>query len=260
MIYVVRREVISVLPDNLRHLPHIPASKETEVVSSSGAQGIVQYFEFDEGGGSIFGTSVYASEHGTVVVASRIWDYYSRLGAEKSWLGFPLEQEQRLPSGARRGTILAPQPGWCQRFEGGAIYWRRESDAVSVPAKVMEIFESRSALGFPLSEEEPVGKDGSGRIQYFEKGVVTRRGGKREIWLRPVPMPEPKPIPEPPVVKADANGAAASNDEAGNGSSLLKRFGKKEEPQDVPVAPQTKVVRQQPVRQTRSKRGNTGKW
>jgi hypothetical protein len=46
----------------------------------------------------------------------------------------------------------------------------------------------------------------------------------------------------------------------GNGSGLLRRFGKKEEPQDdVPVAPQTKVVRQQPVRQTRSKRGNTGK-
>ena len=58
---------------------------------------------------------------------------------------------------------------------------------------------------------------------------------------------------------ATANGAAA-NGSAANGSGLLRRFGKKEEPQDdVPVAPQTKVVRQQPVRQTRSKRGNTGK-
>jgi YidC/Oxa1 family membrane protein insertase len=57
---------------------------------------------------------------------------------------------------------------------------------------------------------------------------------------------------------ANANGAAA-NGAAANGSGLLKRFGKKEEPQDVPVAPSSKVVRQQPVRQTRSKRGNTGK-
>jgi YidC/Oxa1 family membrane protein insertase len=56
---------------------------------------------------------------------------------------------------------------------------------------------------------------------------------------------------------ASANGAATNG--TGNGSGLLRRFGKKEEPQDVPVAPQTKVVRQQPVRQTRSKRGNTGK-
>jgi YidC/Oxa1 family membrane protein insertase len=61
-----------------------------------------------------------------------------------------------------------------------------------------------------------------------------------------------------PAAKANANGAAA-NGAAANGSGLLKRFGKKEEPQDVPVAPPSKVVRQQPVRQTRSKRGNTGK-
>jgi YidC/Oxa1 family membrane protein insertase len=61
-----------------------------------------------------------------------------------------------------------------------------------------------------------------------------------------------------PAAKANANGAAA-NGAAANGSGLLKRFGKKEEPQDVPDAPPSKVVRQQPVRQTRSKRGNTGK-
>jgi YidC/Oxa1 family membrane protein insertase len=51
-------------------------------------------------------------------------------------------------------------------------------------------------------------------------------------------------------VPANANGA---------GRGLL-RFGKgKQEPEPVPAAPQTKVVRQQPVRQSRSKRGNTGK-
>ena len=61
-----------------------------------------------------------------------------------------------------------------------------------------------------------------------------------------------------PASKANANGSSAANG-AASGSGLLRRFGKKEEPQDVPVAPQAKVVRQQPVRQTRSKRGNTGK-
>ena len=45
----------------------------------------------------------------------------------------------------------------------------------------------------------------------------------------------------------------------GAGRSLL-RFGRgKQEPEPVPVTPQTKIVRQQPVRQSRSKRGNTGK-
>jgi YidC/Oxa1 family membrane protein insertase len=61
-----------------------------------------------------------------------------------------------------------------------------------------------------------------------------------------------------------ANGASG-NGTGGNttssGPSVLRRFSRsKEEPQDdVPAAPQTKVVRQQPVRQARSKRGNTGK-
>jgi YidC/Oxa1 family membrane protein insertase len=55
-----------------------------------------------------------------------------------------------------------------------------------------------------------------------------------------------------PAAKAAANGSA-------NGSGVLKRFGKKEEPAEVPVVPQARVVRQQPSRQSRSKRGNTGK-
>ena len=61
-----------------------------------------------------------------------------------------------------------------------------------------------------------------------------------------------------PSAKASANGAGAGG--GANGSSVLRRFGRsKEEPQDVPDAPQAKVVRQQPVRQARSKRGNSGK-
>jgi YidC/Oxa1 family membrane protein insertase len=56
---------------------------------------------------------------------------------------------------------------------------------------------------------------------------------------------------------ATANGTAANDTAAGSG--LLKRFGRAKEEPEVPVVPQTKVVRQQPVRQARSKRGNTGK-
>jgi YidC/Oxa1 family membrane protein insertase len=61
-----------------------------------------------------------------------------------------------------------------------------------------------------------------------------------------------------PRAKASANGSTAGS--AANGSSVLRRFGRsKEEPQDdVPVTPQTKIVRNQPVRQARSKRGSSG--
>ena len=66
--------------------------------------------------------------------------------------------------------------------------------------------------------------------------------------------------PVTPAV-AKANGSAAVTNGTSSGPSMLRRFSrnKEEEPQDVPAAPPTKVVRQQPVRQARSKRGNTGK-
>jgi YidC/Oxa1 family membrane protein insertase len=67
----------------------------------------------------------------------------------------------------------------------------------------------------------------------------------------PPAKPGTKAADPRPGAKPAANGSS-------NGSGVLKRFGKKEEPQDVPEAPQTKTVRQQPSRQTRSKR-NTGK-
>ena len=61
-----------------------------------------------------------------------------------------------------------------------------------------------------------------------------------------------------PQAKANGNGAVSNG--SANGSSVLRRFGKAktEQPED-PEVLQTKIVRQQPVRQTRSKRGNTGK-
>jgi YidC/Oxa1 family membrane protein insertase len=65
------------------------------------------------------------------------------------------------------------------------------------------------------------------------------------------------------AVKPASNGAAnsgmVSSSEAGSGRGLLGFGKKKPEPQDdVPVVPETKVVRQQPVRQARAKRSGSG--
>jgi len=66
------------------------------------------------------------------------------------------------------------------------------------------------------------------------------------------------------AVKPASNGAVnsgiVSSSEAGSGGRGLLGFGKKkQEPQDdVPVVPETKVVRQQPVRQARAKRSGSG--
>jgi hypothetical protein len=64
--------------------------------------------------------------------------------------------------------------------------------------------------------------------------------------------------------KRAVNNGTVSSSEAGSGGRGLLGFGKKKpEPEEVPVVPETKVVRQQPVRQARSKRsgnaGNAGK-
>jgi YidC/Oxa1 family membrane protein insertase len=62
-----------------------------------------------------------------------------------------------------------------------------------------------------------------------------------------------------PAANAAANGGAASTENANGAGRGLLKFGKaKPEPEPV-AAPETKIVRQQPVRQSRSKRGNTGK-
>jgi YidC/Oxa1 family membrane protein insertase len=99
------------------------------------------------------------------------------------------------------------------------------------------------------------------------------RGGASGAAARAGAKPAGKPAPaagkggasaaaaqKAPGSRASANGAAAAANGSANGSGVLRRFGRgKQEPEEVDVAPQTKVVRQQPVRQTRSKRGNTGK-
>jgi hypothetical protein len=56
------------------------------------------------------------------------------------------------------------------------------------------------------------------------------------------------------------NRGMVSSSETGSGGRGLLGFGKKKpEPEEAPVVPETKVVRQQPVRQARAKRsGSSG--
>jgi hypothetical protein len=61
--------------------------------------------------------------------------------------------------------------------------------------------------------------------------------------------------PAKSTANAAANSGMVSSSKPGNGGRGLLGFGKgKQEPEPAPAAPETKVVRQQPVRQARSKR------
>jgi uncharacterized protein with LGFP repeats len=118
-----------------------------------------------------------------VIVAPEVWDYYSKMGAEKSWLGFPTGLEIKLASGWPR-----------QRFEGGTTYWKSGSDPIAVRKALDEyIFQDRELLkrlGYPVSEEQAVGSGESDSIQFFQRGVVTCRGDKYEVWVRPESKPQ----------------------------------------------------------------------
>jgi hypothetical protein len=176
--YAVRREMSDVLPN----LEWRAISNELSRISSTGVPGALQGFSlaFDDG---ICATSVYSYDDAIIVVAPDAWDYYNKLGAEKSWLGFPVGGI--TPSTTRLDGYLF------QEFEEGAILWRPETSPVAVRREVMAIASVYGFLDFPLTEEQLVGADGADRIQFFEHGVVTYRDGRYEAWIRPDTKPEP---------------------------------------------------------------------
>jgi YidC/Oxa1 family membrane protein insertase len=136
-------------------------------------------------------------------------------------------------------------------------------------------------------------KAGSSAAAKAGSGAAAKAGsGTGEAKTSAAKTPAAKPATAKAPVKADASGPATaaapsakakangngavsngasngtgngasngSSNGALNGSTVRRLLGRsKQEPQEVPAAPQTKTVRQQPVRQTRSgKRGNTGK-
>lgn len=122
--------------------------------------------------------AVYSAEkHGVHCVRGKIKEYYDRNNAAASSLGLPVADAVAVPR------------GWIQRFEFGTVFDRRDREAMAVSVGIINQFgedgEISSRLRWPTSAELPIGSDEAGRIQFFEKGVVTLRGGKREIWLRP---------------------------------------------------------------------------
>jgi hypothetical protein len=114
--FAVTRGTSSVLPANQEWCP---TSKETGTVSSSGLQGTVQRFALalrrgDEPYTDVEVQVYFSAENGVVLVVPEAASYYNKLGAEKSWLGFPV---------APARPALGWRPGK-QIFEDGVITLR----------------------------------------------------------------------------------------------------------------------------------------
>jgi uncharacterized protein with LGFP repeats len=121
--------------------------------------------------------AVYSSDDTGVhrVVGSTL-HFYEEIGGPGSKLGLPV------------ADAVAIRGGGFQRFERGTIYHLAGHSPAAVPAETVELAGDR--LGWPVSQEKPVGGSDDETIQYFANGVVTLRGGKREMWLRPPAGPD----------------------------------------------------------------------
>lgn len=82
-------------------------------------------------------------------------------------LGLPLNEETPAANGGRY-----------QSFQAGDIYWRADLDAFEVRGQILQrwldLGGAAGVLGYPLSDEQPVIRDGSeiGRSSRFEHGTI----------------------------------------------------------------------------------------
>jgi hypothetical protein len=174
VVFTVRRHVADAIASNWAIRPF---SKETRTTSSSGLTGGVQDFEGLDW--ETFKAVAYSPEGlDVVLVSGDILTYYSGLGGQKSWLGFPTSSMD-----------LVSKRAFVQRFEAGAIYLIAGVGPISVSDAFAKLVPDGCAphevLGFPTSQEQPIGANDSGRIQFFENGVITLRDGNGEMWVRP---------------------------------------------------------------------------
>jgi YidC/Oxa1 family membrane protein insertase len=91
-------------------------------------------------------------------------------------------------------------------------------------------------------------------------GATSSAGKPAASGATAAKAPAAKASPAKSAVNGAVNNGTVSSADAGGGRGLLGLGRKKPEPQEAPAVPETKIVRQQPVRQARSKRsGNAGK-
>ncbi|MDR7128447.1 hypothetical protein J2X69_000779 [Algoriphagus sp. 4150] len=121
--------------------------------------GIGRYNHFQ--GGSIY----WSPSSGAWEVHGAIRAKYSSLGWEKSFLRYPLTNENTCPDGVGRYN----------HFQGGSIYWTPSTGAHEVHGAIRSHWASmgweKSVLGYPTSDELVV-FGGAARISHFQRGSI----------------------------------------------------------------------------------------
>ncbi|WP_425560152.1 LGFP repeat-containing protein, partial [Kineococcus glutinatus] len=129
------------------------------------------------------GAVYWSPATGAQVVLGAVRDTWTRLGAERSPLGFPRGEEVRVRDG-----------GVVQAFTGGLVLWHPATGAHEVRGAILERYlaEGRegSSLGFPTTGEIAIRGGAFTALQggavYWSPatGAHVVRGAIREAWAR----------------------------------------------------------------------------
>lgn len=129
----------------------------TPALSGAGG-GVVRHFT----DGSIF----WHPSIGAHDVRGGILSRYFQLGAETSFLGYPVSDE----------TVAADDAGRFNHFQGGSIYFHPAIGAHEVHGDIgnhwIGLGAERSYFGYPVADEADTGTGRGGRVSRFQNGSI----------------------------------------------------------------------------------------
>lgn len=122
-------------------------------------------------------TIYWSSSSGAHEVHGAIRTRYHQLGGPGSFLGFPTSDESDILQSNGK-----PSGGKVSRFQGGTIYWSKNSNAYEVHGTIRALYESKlggplGPLGYPLTNEKRLAQPDI-RYNNFQKGIIVWRSGK----------------------------------------------------------------------------------
>jgi Trypsin-like peptidase domain/LGFP repeat len=117
------------------------------------------------------GASVYSSsKYGPHLVWGEIGEFYELARGTRGWLGFPTSDPFEVGPSQRTGGGTT---GWCQRFEGGVVYYSEKTQAFALSSVMAAYHDSRggvvSSRGFPVSPELTAAESSYGTAGCFQR-------------------------------------------------------------------------------------------
>ncbi|MFH5208106.1 LGFP repeat-containing protein [Antrihabitans spumae] len=94
------------------------------------------------------------------------WNQSPPLPAERSFLGYPISDELRLPDGI----------GAMNRFQNGVIYWSPSTGAHAVSGRILDVWAAggyeKSQYGYPSGDATAVAGQPGAVLQNFQRGSI----------------------------------------------------------------------------------------